>query len=276
MIQRRRRGDKGGERCSRAPSGAPHLLAGRRDGAGVAYQDRRIECADVDAQFQRVGGDDDACLAVAQVAFDGTAFLGQIAAAVALDGVWGKAGADGPLAQFAQQHFHSHTGAGKEDRLHAGLEQLQRQFDGLAGGAGAQAEIGVEQRRVVEDDVALAVGRAILFHSGDWILPHRFSQLTGIGDGRRRRDELRLRAVEARHAAGAAQHVGDVAAEDAPVGVHLVEYDVAQAAEEAHPAGVVRQDTQVQHIGVGDEDARLVADGGAVTLRRVAVVGTQG
>ena len=37
----------------------------------------------------------------------------------------------------------------------------------------------------------------------------------------------------------------------------------------------MRQNAQVQHIGIGNDDARLVADGGAVTLRRVAVVGTQ-
>ena len=167
------------------------------------------------------------------------------------------------------------TRAGEDNRLHTGLEQLQRQFDGFPRCAGAQAQIGVEQRWVVENDVALAIGRAIVFHRDDRVFPHRFGQGAGVGDGGGRRNELRFRAVEARHAAGAAQHVGDVAAEDAAVGVQLVKDDVTQAAEEAHPAGVVRQDAQVQHIGIGDEDARLVADGSAVALRRVAVVGAQ-
>ncbi len=194
-------------------------MARRRNCARIAHQNRSVERADVNAQFQRIGGDDDARFALAQAAFDGAAFLGQIAAAIALDNVGGKAGLDGALTQFAQQHLHRHPRAGEEDCLHAGLQQLQRQFDRFPGRAGPQAEIGVEQRRVVEDNVALAVGRAVLFHGDDRVFPHRFGQLAGIGDGRRRRHELRCRAVEARHAAGAAQHVGDVAAEDAAVGV---------------------------------------------------------
>jgi hypothetical protein len=47
-------------------------------------------------------------------------------------------------------------------------------------------------------------------------------QLAGIGNGGRAGDELRRRAVESRDAVQAAQDVGQVAAEDAAIGVQLV------------------------------------------------------
>ena len=56
-------------------------------------------------------------------------------------------------------------------------------------------------------------------------------------------------------------HIGNMRAEDAPVGVHFIDDDEAQAAEEFHPVGVVRQDAGVKHVGVGQDDARLLADG---------------
>ena len=58
-------------------------LPGGRDGAGVAGHDHGVERTDIDAQFQRVGGDHGAQFAVAQLALDLAPLLGKIAAAVA-------------------------------------------------------------------------------------------------------------------------------------------------------------------------------------------------
>jgi hypothetical protein len=61
----------------------------------------------------------------------------------------------------------------------------------------------------------------------------------------------------------AADHVGEVRAEDTAVGVELVDDDVAQVGEEARPARVVREDARVEHVGVGDEHAAALAGGAA-------------
>src|SRR5690606_5950558 len=70
-----------------------------------------------------------------------------------------------------------------------------------------------------------------------------------------------------------AQHVGHVRAKHAAIGVHLVEDDVLEIGEQVCPARVVRQDAGVQHIGVGDDDPAGFANGSALGLGCVAVVG---
>ena len=82
--------------------------------------------------------------------------------------------------------------------------------------------------------------------------------LGGVADGGGGQDELRLGAVEGGHPAQSAQHVGHVAAEDAPVGVGFVDDHVAEVEEEVAPAFVVGQDTHADHVGVGEEHAGLL------------------
>jgi hypothetical protein len=55
--------------------------------------------------------------------------------------------------------------------------------------------------------------------------------------------------------------------------VQLVDYDVAQVLEIAGPAGVVRKDAAVQHVGIGEHHVGLLPDGLAGVLRSVAIVG---
>ncbi len=63
-----------------------------------------------------------------------------------------------------------------------------------------------------------------------------------------------------------------MAAEDSAIGVQLVDHDVAQILKQPRPAGVVRQDSCVQHVWVGQDDVALLADGFARVARRVAVI----
>ena len=61
-------------------------------------------------------------------------------------------------------------------------------------------------------------------------------------------------------------------AEDAPVDVGLVDHDVAQVVEHVAPAVVVRQDPDVQHVGVREDHVRRAADLRAALGLGVAVV----
>ena len=61
-------------------------------------------------------------------------------------------------------------------------------------------------------------------------------------------------------------------AEDAAVHVRLVHDDVAEVREQVAPAVVMRQDADVQHVRVREDEVRPAADLPAALARRVAVV----
>ena len=68
-----------------------------------------------------------------------------------------------------------------------------------------------------------------------------------------------------------AQHVGDVTAEHAAVGVQLVDDDELELLEQLEPLGVVGQDRRVEHVRVGHDDlagARGPSSGSAPACRR--------
>ncbi len=69
------------------------------------------------------------------------------------------------------------------------------------------------------------------------------------------------------------QHLGHVAAHDAPVGVDLVDHHELEAGKEAGPGGVKRQQPHMQHVRVADQHVgRLGLDRLALARRGVAVV----
>ena len=76
----------------------------------------------------------------------------------------------------------------------------------------------------------------------------------------------------ARRAAQPPEHVADVRAEDAAVDVRLVDDDVAEVLEHVAPAVVVREDADMEHVGVGQDQVRPLADLPAPVELGVAVV----
>ena len=101
----------------------------------------------------------------------------------------------------------------------------------------------------------------------------RFGVRLRIADRRRAQDELRRRAVERADPPEPTQHVGDVRAEYAAVGVDFVDHHEAQVLEELRPLGVVRQDRLVQHVRIADHDVAMQSDRLARIAWRVAVEG---
>ena len=88
----------------------------------------------------------------------------------------------------------------------------------------------------------------------------REGELAGVRDRGRREQELRLGAVGAGQPPQPPEHVPDVRAEDAAVDVRLVDDDVAQVVEHVAPAVVVREDADVEHVGVREDHVRRLAD----------------
>ena len=150
--------------------------------------------------------------------------------------------------------------------------QLREEPRGIAERARAQAELGVEERRVPDDDLALGARRRVAVDDGRSLSRELERQLAGVRDRRGREQELGLGLVDPREPAKPAQDVGDVRPEDAPIDVRLVDDDVAEVREDVSPAVVVREDADVEHVRVREDDVRPLADLPAPLSRRVAVV----
>ena len=138
--------------------------------------------------------------------------------------------------------------------------------------ARAQAELGIEQRRVPDDDLALGLRRGVALDDRRRLTGERLGQLARVRDRRRSEQELRLGLVDACEPPQPAQDVGHVRPEDAAVDVRLVHDDVAQVVQDVAPAVVVREDADVEHVRVREDQVRPLADLPAPLARRVAVV----
>ena len=292
LVYRRRGGDQDRQRQFVGAAGAARLLPAGGDRAGKAGHHRCIQPADVDAQLQRVGRHHAEQRPVAQAALDPAPLVRQIAAAIGGDGVAVRFGgvrfgavrrrvvrrravrwaAAQGLPDIGGDQLRARARAGEHDRLHAPAQQtggdLVRFVDHAAPGAPQR----VEQRRVVEQKVALPGRRAVAVDQDRVLLDDAAGQLQRVADGRRAADEARPRPVERRDPFQAADDVGQVRSEDAAVDVQFVDHHEAQLGQEPAPLGMMRQHAGVQHVGVGDDDAPLLARRDAGRRRRVAVV----
>ena len=130
----------------------------------------------------------------------------------------------------------------------------------------------LDHRRVPHRDLAAGARRAVVVEQLERQPGEPLGELARVGDRRRGQHEARLGAVDARDPAQPAQHVGDVRAEDAAVGVGLVDDHPAEVGEEVAPALVMGQHADVEHVGVGEDEVGAAADRGPLLARRVAVV----
>ena len=97
-------------------------------------------------------------------------------------------------------------------------------------------------------------------------------ELGRVRDRGAREQEARVAAVGAREPAQAAQHVRHVRAEHTAVHVRLVHDDPGEVREHVSPRAVVRQDADVEHVRVREDQVRALPDRAPLLARRVAVV----
>ncbi len=136
----------------------------------------------------------------------------------------------------------------------------------------ADAELMVDDRRVDEDEELLAARRAALVDELERLLGEPLGELARVRNRRRRAEKDRVRSVVPADAAQPPQHVAQVAAEDAAVGVQLVDDHVAQVLEQLRPARMVREDARMHHVGIAEHEVGTRPNRAARVLRRIAVV----
>ena len=272
LVERRARRHHHRRRSAGPAPGPAETLPRRRDRAGIPGEHRHVERADVDAKFERVGGDDAAHGPVAQPLLDLAPPVRQVPAAVAADHVRLARRALVGVLEVSRQDLGREPALREDDHLQAFVQELEGHRPRLRDVRPADAELPVHDGRVHEDEPLLAAWRAALLDQLERTLGEALRQLDRVGNRRRRADERRRRPVVFAHPAQPAQHVPQVAAEHAAVRVQLVDDDVAEVLEQLGPFRVVRQHARVQHVGVGEDDVRAASDGAPSVLRRVAVV----
>ncbi len=273
LVQRLRAGHHHPQRGLLATTGAAEALPGRGDAARIAVEDDHVQAADIHAQLQRRGADDAVDVPGTHRPLGFAPLGGQVAAAVGADaGRFARVVVEDVL-EVLGQHFDHQPALREDQRLQAGFDRDAGNAVALRAGGRTQAEIGVDHRRIPQQHVLGPAGRTGFGDRGD----RRFDQCLGmrlwVADGGRAQDELRLHPVERADSLEPAQHVGDVAAEHAAVGVHLIDHHIAQVLEELRPLGVMRQDRLVQHVRVGDHDVAVQADRLARIAWRIAIEG---
>ena len=166
----------------------------------------------------------------------------------------------------------------EDDGLNLLLEEGRRDARGFQGVGPSHPQRRIHHGWVVDDDVFLGARRSIQVRRDERhrLLQQLFGQFTRVGDGSRGEQEARLGSVEEAKAAQAAQDIGDIRTEDAAVDVQLVQHNPAQVLEQTRPARVVRKNTGMQHVGVGDQQACFLTNQPPLSRGRIAVVGADG
>ena len=274
LVQRGAPGDKQREALTRAPSGPSGLLPGAGDRAGVAAEDGRLQVADVDPEFQRIGRHDPHHLASPQPRLDLPAEVRQVAPAVAGDELgFDRFSLREPVLEVLRQHLDVQPAGGEDDRLDVVFDQFRGHLPDRRQRGLADAELPVDDRRIVEDEGLARGGRPALVDQRHRALQQALRVLPGVRDRRGAADEDRIPAIEAADPDQAPEHVGQVGAEHAAVDVELINHDVLEVREELLPLRVVGKNSGVEHVGIRDHDVALSADRLPGVVGGVPVVG---
>ncbi len=257
-------------KTSLAASRATPLLPERGDRPRKADGDRAVEPADVDAELERVGRCDAEQLAVRQPSLDLATLSRRVTGAIGGQPRSGR-GVD-PVRSEAMNQLGRLPALREADRAQAAGDERGHEERGLGQRACPDTELRIEQRRIPEDDIPCGPCRRVRLDDRRRNAGQRESELGRVCDRGRRKEKLRLGAIQAREPTQAPDHVPDVRPEDAAVHVCLVDDDVAQVVEDVGPTVVVRQDADVQHVRIRQDHVRRVPDLPAAFRLRISVI----
>ena len=198
----------------------------------------------------------------------------QVARAVAADAPRRVKSRIEVLPEIAEHHLDLQAAAAEDDCLHPGPNPGRGDSTRLEHRAATNAQVSIEERRVVKDQAPLAARRATTVDQRDVVfLEEALRQLEWVADRRRCTDESRVRAVEVADPLQPADDVRHLAPEETSIGVQLVDDDELEARKEPPPTRVMGQQPGMEHVWIRHHDVAAFADSGAPARRRVAVIG---
>jgi hypothetical protein len=273
-VQRIVAGDEDDQCTEALASGSAGLLPQRGQRAGEAGQHDGVQAGDVDPELERVGRRDAEQRPVRQRGLQGATFLRQVSGPVGGDAVGQLGRGAGQVPPCGQcEHLRAAPGSHERQRPrvlnHQVGEQPGRLSTGRPPDGRAVLAVCLRQRRFPERERRRPARGGVVGHLLDLEPGQPAAGDRRAGHRRRREHEGRVGPVRGADAAQPAQHVRDVGAEHAAVGVTLVDHHILQPAQERRPSPVRRQDAAVQHVGVGEHQPGVRTD--PVPLRRLRV-----
>ncbi len=210
--------------------------------------------------------------AVAELALQLAPLAGQEPGAVCGDALGERGVRREPPPRRCRDQLRSSPAAREREGRPTVAYEPGQQLGGLAVGPEPAARLLVHERTLPEPEAPLGLGRAVVVDRAHRPAAQRRRELGRVADRRTREAERRAGPVVRAHPLEPAQHVRDVAAEDAAQRVQLVDDHELQAHEERRPASVVGEDRLVQHLRVRQHDVGVLAGPGPIVRGRVAVV----
>src|SRR5438876_1410630 len=162
LVQRRTRGDEHADRHSTPAARAADPLPRRSDGSGVPGENRNVQAADVDSQFQRIRGNDTAYSPFPQAAFNLPPLVRQITPSISDNDIIGYRPVFQRILQVPYEDFCDQPAIGENDRGNVALQKRRGNVLRFLDVRPAYAELPVDDRRIVEENMFLAFTRATL------------------------------------------------------------------------------------------------------------------
>ena len=160
--------------------------------------------------------------------------------------------------------FRDLSGLGKDN----GAESFTDAFGEEPGRGEIGAPLGIQENHVLPG-FRSAGG---LDHY-NFLLDKIFTKCFRIGNGGGEKHKLGIGPIITAQPPQPSDDLAQVASEDAPVGVDLVQDNEREVFEQGFPSSMVRQNAPVQHVGVGEKDVGwLLADLFSLVGRGVAII----
>ena len=145
---------------------------------------------------------------------------------------------------------------GEGDGLEPGFRRFHKELRGQARDMTALAFF-----RFHEDEMPFCLRGATFMNDVDGSLllaDELLSEFLGVGDGCRKQNELRGAAIKAADPLKTPENLRHVAPENPPVRVHFIDNHEPQLLPEGFPLGVVRQQSIMEHVRIGEQDVGMI------------------
>ncbi len=182
LIDRRARCHHHRRRLSASSSSAPGALPRRRDRPRISGHHAHVERTDVDAKFERIGGDHAAYLPGAQPLLDLAATQRQVAAAIAADPLRHARHVLEIFLEIRRQDLRRQPALRKDDDLEVAAQEFAGDAARLGDVRTPNAKLAIHDRWIHEHEKLLAPRRAALLDERKRFLRETLGELRGIRD----------------------------------------------------------------------------------------------
>jgi len=118
----------------------------------------------------------------------------------------------------------------------------------------------------------LAVRRAVSVDHTNRLFQHLAGKFLRVGDRGGGKDKLWMRTIKSAYPFEPPNYIGNMRTEHPAVSMNFINYHKSQVAQVLYPECVVRQDSHMQHIGVGQQDPGAFPDSRTSMSGCVAVI----